>query len=73
MAYLDAISDDSDDDLEDDEDDDLPAPVVSIEEEEDDQYEDDDIELVWLVASHCPNDAPFLLSALLCAQEQGVA
>ena len=46
MAYLDAISDDSDDDLEDDEDDDLPAPVVSIEEEEDDQYEDDDIELV---------------------------
>ncbi|MBK70177.1 MAG: hypothetical protein CMB53_02100 [Euryarchaeota archaeon] len=46
MAYLDAISSDSDDDLEDEEDDDLPAPVVSIEEEEDDAYEDDDIELV---------------------------
>lgn len=47
MAYLDAISDDSDGDTE--EVDDIPAPVVSLEEgeeEEDDVYDDDDIELV---------------------------
>ena len=46
MAYLDAISGDSDDDEEEEEDDDLPAPVVAIEEDEADVYEDDDIELV---------------------------
>tara|TARA_Y100000768_G_scaffold385302_1_gene371158 strand:+ start:219 stop:3119 length:2901 start_codon:yes stop_codon:yes gene_type:complete len=47
MAYLDAISDDSEGDVE--EVDDIPAPVVSLEEEEeeeDDVYDDDDIELV---------------------------
>ena len=47
MAYLNAISDDSEDDSE--EVDDIPAPVVSLEEEEEDEedvYDDDDIELV---------------------------
>ena len=47
MAYLDAISDDSEGDVE--QVDDIPAPVVSLEEEEeeeDDVYDDDDIELV---------------------------
>ena len=47
MAYLDAISDDSEEDSEDI--DDIPAPVVSLEEEEEDEedvYGDDDIELV---------------------------
>ena len=46
MAYLDAISSESDEDFEEEDDDDLPAPVVAIEEEEPDVYEDDDIELV---------------------------
>ena len=51
MAYLDAISEDSEDDSEDDSEyaDDIPAPVVSVEEEDeafDDIYGDDDIELV---------------------------
>ena len=47
MAYLDAISDDSEDDTE--EVDDIPAPVVSLEDEEEDEddvYDEDDIELV---------------------------
>jgi len=47
MAYLDAISDDSEDGTE--EVDDIPAPVVSLEEEEEDEddvYDEDDIELV---------------------------
>ena len=47
MAYLNAISDESEDDSE--EVDDIPAPVVSLEEEEEDEedvYDDDDIELV---------------------------
>jgi hypothetical protein len=47
MAYLEAISDDSEEDVE--EVDDIPAPVVSLEEEEEDEddvYDDDDIELV---------------------------
>lgn len=47
MAYLEAISDDSEEDIDDQ--DDIPAPVVSVEEpeeEEDIAYDDDDIELV---------------------------
>ena len=47
MAYLEAISDDSEEDI--DVQDDIPAPVVSVEEpeeEEDIAYDDDDIELV---------------------------
>ena len=49
--------------------DDIPAPVVSLEEEEeeeDDVYDDDDIELVNSLRQR-PNDAPFLLRALLSA------
>ena len=46
MAYLEAISDDSEEDIEDQ--DDIPAPVLTIEEPEveDIAYDDDDIELV---------------------------
>ena len=46
MAYLEAISDDSEEEIEDQ--DDIPAPVLSIEEPEveDIAYDDDDIELV---------------------------
>ncbi len=46
MAYLEAISDDSEEDFEDQ--DDIPAPVLTIEEPEveDIAYDDDDIELV---------------------------
>ena len=46
MAYLEAISDDSEEDIEDQ--DDIPAPVLTVEEPEveDIAYDDDDIELV---------------------------